>query len=78
MIESRKPDHISYDKFLLPLHQFNLQITADSAILFYTRVPELTGWGKNGTGTGTGIFRVKAGWESGQKVLIRAFTLLCG
>ena len=37
-----RPDHIGYDKFLLPLSQFNLLTTADSAIPLYTRVPELT------------------------------------
>ena len=43
-MEFCRPNHISYDKFLLPLSQFNLLTTADSAILLYTRVPELTQW----------------------------------
>ena len=46
MIEFCRPDHISYDKFLLPISQFNLLTTADSGIPLYAHVPELTQWPK--------------------------------
>ena len=51
MIKSCRPDHISYDKFLLPLSQFNLLTTADSAIPLYTcsRINLVTKNNRSGT-----------------------------
>ena len=46
-----RPDHISYDKFLLPLSQFDLLTTTDSAIPLYTcsRINPMTENNRSGT-----------------------------